>query len=82
MVNPDFYCDVLRPLRKRLELQHNHNSLLHHDNTPAHVLKIAEFVTKNNVVITPHPPYSPDLAVCDFTLFPKVKMKLEGDISK
>jgi hypothetical protein len=23
----------------------------------------------------PHPPYSPDLASCDFALFPKLKMK-------
>jgi hypothetical protein len=26
----------------------------------------------------PHPPYSPDLAPCDFALFHKLKMKLEG----
>jgi hypothetical protein len=25
-----------------------------------------------------HPPYPPDLAPCDFTLFPKLKMKLKG----
>jgi hypothetical protein len=32
----------------------------------------------NNMVIIPHPPYSPDLAPCDFALFPKLKMKLKG----
>jgi hypothetical protein len=26
----------------------------------------------------PHPPYSPDLAVCAFFLFPKMKLKLKG----
>jgi hypothetical protein len=26
----------------------------------------------------PHPPYSPDLAPCDFFLFPKIKLKLKG----
>jgi hypothetical protein len=26
----------------------------------------------------PHPPYSPDLAPCDFFLFPKMKFKLKG----
>ena len=26
----------------------------------------------------PHPPTSPDLAVCDFWLFPKLKEKLRG----
>jgi hypothetical protein len=82
-VNSDFYCDVLRHLRenvrrKRLELWRNHNWLLHHDNAPAHTsLKTTEFVT-NNMVIIPHPPYSLDLAPCDFTLFPKLKMELKG----
>ena len=26
----------------------------------------------------PHPPYSPDIAPCDFCLFPKLKEKLRG----
>jgi hypothetical protein len=30
------------------------------------------------MVIVPHPPYSPDIAPYDFTLFPKLKMKLKG----
>jgi hypothetical protein len=29
------------------------------------------------MVIVPHPPYSPDLAPCDFALFSKWKMKLK-----
>jgi hypothetical protein len=41
-------------------------------------LKTAVFLTNNNMVIVPHPPYSPDLAPCDFSLFPKLKMKLKG----
>jgi hypothetical protein len=40
--------------------------------------KTTEFVTKNNMDIGPHPPCLPDLAPCDFTLFPKLKMKLSG----
>jgi hypothetical protein len=35
-------------------------------------------MTNNNMVIIPHPPYLPDLAPCDFTLFPKLKMKPKG----
>jgi histone-lysine N-methyltransferase SETMAR len=79
-VNSDFYCDVLRHLRenvgqKRWEIWRN-NNWLHHDSAPAHMsLKTTEFVT-NNMVTAPHPSYSPDLAPCDFALFPK--MKLEG----
>jgi hypothetical protein len=30
------------------------------------------------MVIVPHPPYSLDLAPCDFSLFPKLKMTLKG----
>jgi hypothetical protein len=30
------------------------------------------------MVIAPRSPYSPDLAPCDFALFPKLKMKLKG----
>jgi hypothetical protein len=61
--------------RKRPELWRNHNRLLHHDSAS---LKITEFVTNNNMVIIPHPPYSLDLAPCNFALFPKLKMKLKG----
>jgi hypothetical protein len=28
--------------------------------------------------VIPHPPYSPDLAPCDFFLLPKIKLKLKG----
>jgi hypothetical protein len=60
------------------ELWHNHNWLLHHDNALVHMsLKTTEFVT-NNMVTVPYPPYSLDLAPCDFALFPKLKMKLKG----
>jgi transposase len=80
MFNSDFYCDVLRCSREnvRQKLRRNHNSL-HHDNAPAHTsLKTSQSVTNNNMVIVPHPPYSMDLAPCDFALFPKLKMKLKG----
>jgi hypothetical protein len=61
---------------KKLELGCNHNWLLHHDNMPAHTsLKTTEFVTNNDMVIVPHPPYSPDLAPCDFVLFPNLKIQ-------
>jgi hypothetical protein len=30
------------------------------------------------MAIVPHPPYLPDLAPCEFVLFPKLKMKLKG----
>jgi hypothetical protein len=81
MVNSYFYCDVLKCLRenvrqKRLELWCNQ---LHCNNTPAHMaLKATDCVTNNNMVIIPHPPYSPDLGPYDFALFRKLRVKLNG----
>jgi histone-lysine N-methyltransferase SETMAR len=37
-----------------------------------------EFVTNSNMVIVLHPPYSLDLAPCDFAFFPELKMNLKG----
>jgi histone-lysine N-methyltransferase SETMAR len=46
---------------------------------PAHMsLKSTEFVSNNNIVIIPHPPYSLDLLPCGFALFSKLKMKVKG----
>jgi len=60
---------------------------LHHDNAPAYTaLSVQQFLAKNNMMGIPHPPYSPDLAPCDFFLFPHVKRQMKGksfaDISK
>jgi len=41
--------------------------LLHHDNAPAHnALGIQKFLTKSNIAVLEQPPYSLDLAPCDF----------------
>ena len=52
--------------------------VLQHDNAPAHTaLSIREFLAKKNIPVLTHPPYSPDLAPCDFYLFPKLKSKVK-----
>ena len=52
-----------------------------HDNAPVHdVLRVREFLVKNSITKMDHPPYSPDLAPCDFWLFPKFKNALKGQI--
>ena len=33
---------------------------------------------KKNMTTVPHPAYSPDLAPCDFYMFPKIKHQLKG----
>ena len=80
-VNHAFYKDVLERLRKRVQRVRTDIAddwVLHHDNTPAHTaLSIREFLAKS-IPVLPHPPYSPDLAPCDFCLFPKLKLKLKG----
>ena len=37
-----------------------------------------QFLAKFNITCVPHPPYSPDLAPCDFFLFPSLEAKLRG----
>jgi len=56
----------------------NGHWLLHHDNVPAHTsLVVREILTKNNMTTVPHPAYSPDLAPCNFYMFPKMKLWLK-----
>ena len=43
-----------------------------HDNAPAHRSHVVqEYLQEENIQTLPHPPYSPDLAPCDFFLFPQ-----------
>jgi len=59
---------------KRRKVWETRSWLLHHDNAPSHnALGIWEFLAKNNIAVLEQPPYSPDLAPCDFFLFPKLK---------
>ena len=53
--------------------------LFHHDNAPdlASVVATAKLVELGYELL-PHPPYSPDLAPCDFFLFPNLKKSLAG----
>jgi transposase len=82
-VNQHHYLQVLKRLReyvrrKRPERWRNQDWLLHHDNAPAHTaLSVQRFLAAKNMAMVPHPPYSPDLAPCDFSLFPRMKLKLK-----
>ena len=59
---------------KRRELWETRSWLLYHDNAPAHnALGVREFPAKNNTAVLEQLSYSPDLAPCDFFLFPKLK---------
>jgi len=54
--------------------------MLHHDNAPCHAaVSINEFLAeKKNIPVVPQPSYSPDLSLCDFFLFPRLKNHLKG----
>ena len=47
--------------------------------TPAHTtLSVHQFLTQNSMTLVPHPPYSPNLTLGDFFLFPQMKKFLKG----
>jgi hypothetical protein len=37
-----------------------------------------EFLAKHNILWLPHPPYSPDLALCNFYLFLQLKKTMKN----
>ena len=47
----------------------------HQDNAPVHNSRLfdTDYLTKMGIKTVAHPPYSPDLASCDFWLFPKLR---------
>lgn len=83
-INKEYYLEVLKRLRHALRRKRPHlwksgNWLLHHDNAPAHSSHlIQEFLTKHGIVQLRQPLYSPDIAPCDFWLFPMLKYPLKG----
>ena len=47
---------------------------LHRDNAPVHnSILVTDYLTKMGIKTVPQPPYSPDLAPCDFWLLPKLR---------
>lgn len=84
VVNKEYYLSVMRRLReairqKRPDLWINNSWFLHHDNAPSHTaLVVRDYLAKHATNIVPQPPYSPDLAPADFSLFPKLEKPLRG----
>ena len=53
--------------------------LFHQDNAPAHKAAVAmAAIQEMGFELVDHPPYSPDLALSDFNLFPRLKEHLRG----
>jgi len=82
-VNQQCYLEVLTRLGESFRTKRPgiwpDKWILHHDNAPAHdALRFREFLAKNSITKMDNPPYSPDLAPCDFWLFQKLKNALKG----
>jgi histone-lysine N-methyltransferase SETMAR len=51
------------------------------DNSMCHNgAKISEKLEKRHIARVPHPPYSPDLSLCDFWLFGILKQKMKEQV--
>ena len=73
-VKKEYYVEVLREFRKRFlwkrpELFKSGQWHFHHDSAPVHNSSLSQTIWSR---------YSPDLALCDFWLFPKLKGKLRN----
>ena len=74
-----YYVEVLREFRKRFRrrrpaLFKSGQWHFHKDNAPVNnSILVIDYLTKMGIKTFPHSPYSPDLAPCDFWLFPKLR---------
>ncbi|KAL1454589.1 hypothetical protein WDU94_010809 [Cyamophila willieti] len=82
-INSAYYVTLLDTLNEKLKEKRPHLAkkkvLFHQDNAPVHtsttsMAKLHELRWE----LLPHPPYSPDLAPCDYHLFPNLKKWLGG----
>lgn len=59
---------------KKSEFWRDNSWFFHHDHAPADsVLSNRQFCVKNRMTVLPQPPYLPNLALCDFFLFGRIK---------
>ena len=83
-VKKEYYVEVLREFRKRFRRKRpalftSSRWHFHQDNAPVHTsIRVSNYLTEMGIKTVPHPTYSPDLAPCDFWLFPKLKENLRG----
>jgi histone-lysine N-methyltransferase SETMAR len=82
-VNAEFYKGVMNCFLKHIQrvcpvVFCSQDFFLLHDNVPAHKAASLPVLIPENVTTLYHPPYSPDLSLPDYFLFPKLEMKLKG----
>jgi len=82
-ITAKYYRDrCLKPTFKKVMEERPNSGLKNikilHDNAKSHVAKIVEtYLNNEGITIIDHPPYSPDLAPCDFWLFSILKQSLD-----
>jgi histone-lysine N-methyltransferase SETMAR len=82
--NSQFFTKTVLPSieRKRAECRPKLRTTaghLHVDNAKPHISKMSiEKIKELGFILVPQPPYSPDVAPCDFFLFGYLKQHLEG----
>ncbi|KAK3727073.1 hypothetical protein RRG08_052294 [Elysia crispata] len=83
-INAQYYKKVLQDklkpaIRKKRPGLLESGILFHHDNAPVHTARaVRDVLAGYKWELLEHPRYSPDLAPCDFHLFPKMKEHLRG----
>lgn len=87
-IDGKYYIDnCLKPTIEELKKQRPISGVkgikLLHDNAKPHVaIEVKNFLREEDVSVMPHPPYSPDLAPCDFWLFDYIKRNLPDQPNK
>lgn len=83
-INAARYLEILRNLRcviqrRRTRAWHADSWVLQHDGAPAHrSVRVRSFLNATQTNVIDHPPYSPDLAPCDYWIFACIKKHLKG----
>ena len=78
-VNKEYYVEVLRKFSKRFRRKRPALFKLgqwhfHQDNKPVlNSIIVTDYLSKMGIKTVSQPPYCPDLAPCDFWLFPKLR---------
>jgi histone-lysine N-methyltransferase SETMAR len=83
IITGEYYARLLEQLKEAVKEKRREKwskgVLLLHDNAPVHKSNVAmEAMHKCDFQMLNHPPYSPNLASCDYYLFPNMKKDLRG----
>ena len=87
-IDNNYYIEnCLKPLVGEMELQRPKtgvkNMKILHDNARPHTHKnVHNFLESQGIALIDHPPYSPDLAPCDFWLFDLIKFNLPYQVNE